>query len=289
MFKNLFGGGSRSGDDAGDHTVEDLIVLERYPEAEARLRSRLKEHPDDLHAHLKLGEVLAAMGQYPRAVDCYLHVADEYGRDGFYDRAIALLGTAKKFAPLDGNLADKHEGYRLAKAMEASRRLAIEGLKAGPSGTTAALIVERLWHHLAPSPLARNLPPEELRRLFRAMTLVRFDEGTVLARAGSEDERLFFLVDGVVRAGLPGRAKAEAIRDFGAGDVIGERALLERAPWPATYTAVETVRALVLDRAGLEQALVGNPDPRGFLTALRMQHNDKDVIKFLERLGRGAS
>lgn len=285
MFKNLFGGGSRPSEDSGDHSLEDLIVLERYPEAEARLRARLKAQPDDLHAHLKLGEVHAAMGQYPRAVDCYLHVADEYARDGFYDRAIALLGPARKFAPLDSNLADKQESYRLAKAMEASRRLAIEGLKAGSAGTTAALIVERLWHHLAPSPLARNLPPEELRRLFRAMTLEKYDEGTVLAEAGGENERLFFLVEGVVRAGLPGRGKAEAIRDFGAGDVLGERALLKRSPWPATYTVVEPARALVLNRGGLEQALVGNPDPRGFLTALRMQHNDKDVIKFLERLG----
>jgi hypothetical protein len=33
---------------------------------------------------------------------------------------------------------------------------------------------------------------------------------------------------------------------------------------------------------------VGNPDPRGFLTALRMQHNDKGVVRTVHEMSGGA-
>ncbi len=45
--------------------------------------------------------------------------------------------------------------------------------------------------------------------------------------------------------------------------------------------------ALKLTRAGLEQALTGNPDPRGFLETLREQHNDREVATSVRRLRGG--
>lgn len=288
VFKKLFKGEPDAPPDDAS-TIEDLIVLERYQEAVGRLKARLRRNPADLHGHLRLAEAYTGLEDHAKAVDEYVFVAEEYAQDGFYDRGIALLAKAKRLAPLDEELDLKIERLRLAKDSERSRRLALEGLRAASSGgTTAALVVQRSWHRFAPSPLVRNLTPELLKRLFSVAAVASLKEGDRLAEAGAEGDRLYFLLDGVVRARLPGaegdEGEGSALRDFGPGDVIGETVLLERRPWPATYDVETPGRALSLDREGLEKLLVGNPDPRGFLTALRMQHHDREVVRTVAKL-----
>jgi len=285
VFKKLFRGEREAPPDEAS-TIEDLIVLERYGEAVDRLKVRLRQSPDDLHGHLRLAEAYAGLKEYGKAVDEYVFVADEYAQDGFYDRGIALLAKAKRFAPLAEEIDQKIERLRLAKDSERSRNLAIEGLREGSTaGATAALVMERTWHKLAPSPLLRNLPPEVLKRLFGAMRMMVLKEGETVAAAGAGGDQLYFLLEGVVRARLPGaKGGGAVIRDFGAGDVIGETVLLERRTWPADYQVETPGRALVLGRNGLEALLVGNPDPRGFLTVLRMQHHDREVARAVAKL-----
>jgi CRP-like cAMP-binding protein len=117
------------------------------------------------------------------------------------------------------------------------------------------------------------------------MELVTLAKGALLAEAGSSEPRLYFILDGVVRARVPGQDGDRAtLRDFTSGDVIGESVLLERRPWPADYEVAEAGKALTLTREGLEKLLQGNPDPRGFLTALRGQHKDREVAKSLAQL-----
>ncbi|HEX6198948.1 MAG TPA: cyclic nucleotide-binding domain-containing protein [Thermoanaerobaculia bacterium] len=286
VFKKLFGGEREAAPDEAS-TIEDLIVLERYDEAVERLKARLKLQPNDLHGHLRLAEAYAGQKEYVKAVDEYVYVAEEYAQDGFYDRGIALLMKARRFAPLDGSLEEKIERLRVAKDSERSRSLVLEGLREGRTteGTTTALLVERLWHKVAPSPLVRNLPPEVLKRLVSVMELVTLSKDALLAEAGSSEPRLYFILDGVVRARVPGQDGDRAtLRDFTSGDVIGESVLLERRPWPARYEVAEAGKALALGREGLEKLLQGNPDPRGFLTALRGQHKDREVAKSLAQL-----
>jgi CRP-like cAMP-binding protein len=290
VLKKLFGGGDRktsATDEAS--TIEDLIVLERYDEAVDRLKARLKLNPDDLHGHLRLAEAYLGLEERGRALDEFVFVAEEYARDGFYDRGIALLGKAKRFAPADGTLDEKIELFRIAKASEHSRSLAVEGLREGRGGATAAIGLERLWHQVAGSALVRELQPEVLRRLFSVFDILTLEEKQVLARAGDTGERLFFLLEGVIRVIEPDEDvervdRVAGLRDFGPGDVIGESVLLEKKAWPATYVAIEECRVFALDREGLEKALQGNPDPRGFLTTLRMQHNDRQVGLILSQL-----
>jgi CRP-like cAMP-binding protein len=285
VFKRLFGGERDAPPDEAS-TIEDLIVLERYEEAVSRLKTRLREDPEDLHGHLRLAEAYTGLRDYASALVEYVFVAEEYAQDGFYDRGLALLNRAKRFAPGDRELDEKIEMLRLAKDSERSRTLALEGLREGrASGATAALWVERLWHKVAPSRLVRDLSPELLKRLFLVLELVNLDQDARIDETGSGEGRLLFLLDGVVRARLPGKqGDGATLRDFGPGDVIGESVLLERRPWPAEYVVAEPGKALTLSREGLEKALLGNPDPRGFLTALRAQHNDREVAASLQKL-----
>src|SRR6185295_4430118 len=275
-----------------DYTIDDLIVLERYEEAERRLLARLKDNPNDLHSHLKLAEVYTELRRFEKAVDEYVYVAEEYAQDGFHDKGIALLSKAMKFAPLDPSLRFKVEKLQREKSMEHVRSLALEGLRqaGGTQAGTSALELKRLWHNLATSTMVQGLAGtgEQLKRLFAAMQLVRFEPGAVLVREGSRDAFLLLIVIGVVDAAAEAGGRVMTLRSFTSGDIVGEGVLLERGAWPADYRAAESVTALKLTREGLEKCLVGNSDPRGFLETLRGQHNDRDVLATVRRLRTGS-
>ncbi len=284
-LKGWFGGNKQA---QQEYTVDDLIVLERYEEAGERLRAKLKTSPQDLHSHLKLAEVYAQLRQYDKAIDEFGFVADEYAGDGFYDKGIALLSKAAKLAPLDPSLRARMDRLQREKALEHTRTLAIEGLRqaGGQQAGSSALELGRLWHNLAESSLVQHLPGEQLKRLFSTMKILRLNEvGARVAEEGSTESFLLLLVRGTVEAEIAAtEGKPTSVRSFSSGDIVGEGALLERTPWPADYRVSEPVMALQLTREGLEQSLVGNPDPRGFLEALREQHNDRTVASIVRRL-----
>ena len=290
MAINWFRGGRRQREPQ-EHTIDDLIVLERYDEAGERLRARLKDNPNDLHSHLKLAEVYTQLQQAEKAIDEYVYAAEEYAQDGFHDKGIALLAKAIKLAPLDPSLRFKAEKLQRGKSMEQVRTLALEGLQqaGGLQGGTTALELKRLWHHLARTAMVQKLPGESLKRLFAAMELLHLEADVPVVHEGSPDAFLLLIVQGVIEASVKAGERATPVRGFSGGDVIGEGTLLERVPWQADYRTAEPVIALKLIRQGLESCLAGNPDPRGFLETLREQHNDRDVAATVQRLRTGTS
>lgn len=271
-------------------SIEDLIVLERYDEAGARLKEELRDRPDDLHAHLKLAEVYTGLGRGADAADQFLFVAEEHARDGFYDKGIALLSKAIKLNPGEENLRHKLYALERAKGLDHKRQAALEGLRQsrhqGAGTGTQVLQMQRAWTDLAGAPLVARLSPDGLRRLFAAGELVRWPAGEVVARRGeTEPATLLVVVGGGIEATI-GRAGGgeTSLRTFGAGDVLGEGVMFSRASWPATYRVGEPAAALRLDRAGLEHSLAGNPDPVGYLACLRGDGNDADVLRMVAKL-----
>jgi hypothetical protein len=284
----------QAGDKSGqpEYTIDDLIVLERYEEAAERLREKLKGHAEDLHSHLKLAEVYAQLGQLDRSIDEFGYVADEYAQDGFYDKGIALLSKASKLAPLNASLRTRIETLQSEKSLEHVRSLAIEGLRqaGGEEAGTSALELQRLWHNLAGTAIVQRLPGEQVKRLFSLMRLQRVPVDGVVATEASQDAALLLIVRGVVTASIvDGNGRPAMVRNFTAGDIIGESALFERGAWPATYRVTEAATILKLDRDGLEKSMIGNSDPRAFLELLREQRNDRDVANTARQIrGTGA-
>jgi tetratricopeptide (TPR) repeat protein len=296
-LKSWFGGRGKSPEQT--HTIDDLIVLERYQEAADRLLAKLKTNPQDLHSHLKLAEVYTHLQQIGKAVDEYAFVADEYAQDGFYDKGIALLSRASKLAPHDASLRERIEAQQREKSLDHVRILAIEGLRQAGSHLdgTSALDLQRLWHNLAASSLVQSLPGEQLKRLFAAMQLHHVEAQKLLAREGSDEPFVLLVARGLIEAtanistdgaaagaSASAAGTARAVRSFGPGDILGEAALLERGRWPADYWVREPASVLRLTREGLETCLIGNSDPRGFLEILRGQHNDRDVAATVQSL-----
>ncbi|HVR97743.1 MAG TPA: cyclic nucleotide-binding domain-containing protein [Thermoanaerobaculia bacterium] len=281
------GGGGDKQQSQQEYTIDDLIVLEKYEEAEERLRAKLKLNPQDLHSHLKLAEVYAQLRRFDKAAEEFGYVADEYAQDGFYDKGIALLSKAQKLAPLDQSLRFRIERIQREKGMEHVRATAIEGLRqaGGTQAGTSALELKRLWHHLASGTLVQHLSGDQLKRLFSAMQLIPLKAQETLAEEEGKDAFLMLIVHGVIEATVTGQAgRPLIVRTFTSGDILGESVLLERGAWPATYRVSEPGSGLQLTREGLEKTLVGNPDPRGFLEALREQHNDRDIATAIRRL-----
>jgi hypothetical protein len=293
VLKRLFKPGKGGARDApaGDDelTIEDLIVLERYDEAEGRLKLALKQAPDDLHHHLKLADVYTALGRREAAADEYVFVADEYGRDGFYDKGIALLNRALKMTPGEERLRRKHYALEVAKGLEYKREAATDGIRGsrfedGRSGTKS-LFVQRQWHHLAPAPLMQRLTADQIRRLFAAVEMVRMPAGTVVAERGSQEAFLLVIVSGIVEAVLlRDDGKETSLRLFTTGDVLGEAATFGRGAWPADFRVSEEATVLKLDRAGVQHAITGNPDPKGFLDNLRLDGNDRQIAEMVAKL-----
>ena len=272
-------------------TIEDLVTLERYDEAHDKLKARLKAVPKDLHAHLRLAEVHLALKDTQRALDEYVFVADSHADDGFFDKAIAVLGKAIRLAPGDEMLPKRIEKYRRLKGLEKRRQLAVEGLLANKTtrAQTAGnrkLEVELLWNKIAKSHLVGKLSAVNLKKLFSVMEMRRVRPDTVLAEGGSSVPVMFLVVDGVVEATALVNGRPTNIRSFSTGDLLGESVLLERKPWPATYAVSEEATLFQLDREGLEEVMVGNEDPVAFLSVMRQQQNDRNVSANIQKLSR---
>lgn len=91
-------------------------------------------------------------------------------------------------------------------------------------------------------PLFAGCSKGELRRLSSIADEIDLREGTVLTREGKTAHEFFVIIDGAVRVTKEGKKLA----DLGAGDWLGEIALLAKTPRTATATATSAVRALVI-------------------------------------------
>jgi hypothetical protein len=286
-MKKFFG--RKEGSAEQQYTVDDLIVLERYADAEARINEELKFKRDDLNLHLKLADVYVGLRNVAKAVDEYVWVADRYASDGFHDRGIAVLTKARKLNPMDDTLPPKIERLENARKLEHSRSGALEGflggLHAKEGGGTAVMEFQTIWRQLAKTRILRELTTDQLKLLFQGVVGNYLNPGQTVMERGSRDEALFIIVGGDVVATVSDTSGVTTeIRTFGSGQIFGEGSLLEHRPWPATYKAKTKATLLKMTPAGLQVCLTGNPDPRGFLDVLRREQNDREVGQLVGRL-----
>ena len=117
-----------------------------------------------------------------------------------------------------------------------------------------------MWRDLSDCPLIERLEEDRLRRLFESLALVEVPAGQILAEKGERMEKMFVIAEGMVEAlaVLP-NGKETAIRGFGPGQMIGDRALLEHQPWPTVYRAGDACFVLELDSAGAGAGAPGRP------------------------------
>lgn len=261
-------------------SVEDLITLERYEEAATRLREQVDRRKHDPRLRQRLADVLVKTGQRAEAVELYLGVADSYAREGFYEKAGALLASVNRRFPGVEPVESRLRRLERERRLDKLRRNVTAAVP-----MSEALRIEQLWKNIIEGQLVERLSEKQIVRVLTSLAMREFSEGSRMAAAGERRDELWWIVEGEVSARFQrGEGSETELRAFGPGAVVGERALLEREVWPANYVAAKKTVVLQLTRKKLEDLLKGEEDPRGFLDALRADRHDQDVAEMVTKI-----
>ena len=109
---------------------------------------------------------------------------------------------------------------------------------------------------LKKAPLFQGLSKKELTELARHSEDLEVPEGYVLTREGDTGQEFFVLVEGKAEVSVKGKSLGER----GAGEFLGEIALLEDTKRTATVTATTPLRLFVLTRQDFRRLVDQNPD-----------------------------
>lgn len=115
---------------------------------------------------------------------------------------------------------------------------------------------------LARVELFENLDKKELRLLAKTCTERQFPAGAVLMQEGEAGAGLFILIEGKVHI-TQSAGQGQPPRDLatlGAGEVVGEMALLDDLPRSATVTAIDPSRCLLVPVWDFRATLRESPD-----------------------------
>jgi CRP/FNR family transcriptional regulator, cyclic AMP receptor protein len=104
------------------------------------------------------------------------------------------------------------------------------------------------------APLFEGLSKKELAQLARVSEDMEIPEGTTLTKEGDIGHEFFVIVDGETQV----KRKGRSLGTRGAGDFIGEIALLEQVPRTATVTAKTDLRVFVLTSKDFRHLLEEN-------------------------------
>ena len=120
-----------------------------------------------------------------------------------------------------------------------------------PSGGAGPVDGAALRRH----PLFEGLGEDDLARLLGLASVRAVDAGDVLMRQGDAGDTMYLLLDGELEVSQRDAAGERRIATRAAGEVIGEMAVLERAPRSATVRALRPSRLLVIDQAAFATLL----------------------------------
>ena len=104
-------------------------------------------------------------------------------------------------------------------------------------------------------PLFARCSKKELRLIANLADQVEWPEGKTVIKEGRPGSEFFILIDGTASVSQGGGK----VRDLGAGEWVGEIALVANVPRTATVVTLSPVRALVLTRGGFSQLIEDSP------------------------------
>ena len=132
-------------------------------------------------------------------------------------------------------------------------------------------------------PPFRGLNAGAIRELAMRSTLRVFERGEVLWHAGSEPRGFFVILEGVVRVVRSVQGRQHVVHVETAGGTLGDVALFEGKPYPATAIAISRATCLAITRDGLLAAVREDPELALVLLA-RLAGRVRHVIGRLDGL-----
>lgn len=123
-------------------------------------------------------------------------------------------------------------------------------------------------------PLFGRCSAKDLRRIAAIADEVQLAEGTKLTRQGERGREFFVILEGTVEVRQNGRKLATE----GAGEFIGEIALVTDLPRTATVTATSPVDALVITARDFRSLLRDSPDIQGKVATVVAERLAADLL-----------
>jgi Cyclic nucleotide-binding domain len=261
-------------------SVDALIARKKYAQAVELLRAEFQRGSRDPRLRLQLADVLALAGKGRDAVPILLGLADEFAMEGFAAKAISVLKKVQKIDPTRSGV-DVKLARLIKEKQRATPAAAAGGLEIGAEeisldiGVTSTPSEEPVARPEATPAEPPDLDPPGLAELERAASgLGNAEEGEAEAGAGSLNDELLGVIEGVLREG--GAAAAAAPRpaavpdsplfsDFSPDElvaVIQGLRLLSFEPGDILITEGEAGDSLFVLTEGVVKAFVRNPAGR---------------------------
>ena len=263
------------------------------------LEAHFGESRWDPRMRLRLADVLLKAGKQQEAIPILVGLADELAREGFADKAVAIL---KKIEQVQRRNVEVVNLAPLIRAQEPSaRRPRAARARAAPEGARSRPVTDEKFHGwlldlvrdtvtrpqaptatlaaeapalkaygpgLLANPLFEDFTEEELVAFIRGLKLLTFEPGDVIITEGEAGQSVFILTTGRVKVFVRGPGRASVL--LGAlteGSFFGEISTLSGRPRTATITAAAPCEILELDRAGLDAVSAAHPRVRDVLEA----------------------
>jgi Cyclic nucleotide-binding domain len=277
--------------------VHGLIARGKYIKALEVLENQLVSDPSSVHLRQAVADAMVLAGRKEDAVQILLRLSDDFARDGFAAKAIAILKKIDRFAPGRPDVykqlaADLPQFDKKSQDLDAWSQQ-VEGHKrvvvplSVPDPEERIVVDDYLGREVESSrqvilsgsdgpanpaprtlttPLFESFSSEELFLLLGMMRLVTYEPGDVVMAEGSWDEGLFILTSGRVKAFVrDAMGNLGKVRELTEGDFFGEISFLKSKPRTATITAASRCEILILDDATLLQICNAHPHAREVL------------------------
>jgi CRP-like cAMP-binding protein len=264
------------------------------------LESHFGESRWDPRMRLRLADVLLKAGKDQDAIAILIGLADELAREGFADKAVAILKKIEQVQRRNVEVVNLAPLLRAeaAPAPEAPRRVEAS---AAPTARPRAVTDDRFHGWLvdlvrdsvsrlqaaetpaAPvdgptlrayrpgllaNPLFEDFSEEELLAFIHGLKLLTFEPGDVIITEGEPGQSVFILTTGRVKVFVRGPDhRSVPLGALGEGSFFGEISTLSGRPRSATITAAAACEILELDRASLDAISAAHPRVRSVLEA----------------------
>ncbi|PYQ43303.1 MAG: hypothetical protein DMF77_10330 [Acidobacteria bacterium] len=264
------------------------------------LESHFGESRWDPRMRLRLADVLLKAGKDQDAIAILIGLADELAREGFADKAVAILKKIEQvqrrnvevvnLAPLLRAEAapdpetprpvpapaaptarpravtdDRFHGWLVDLVRDSVSRVQAAETPAAPAEGPA---LRAYRPGLLANPLFEDFSEEELLAFIHGLKLLTFEPGAVIITEGEPGQSVFILTTGRVKVFVRGPDRRSVpVGALGEGSFFGEISTLSGRPRSATVTAAAACEILELDRASLDAISASHPRVRSVLEA----------------------
>lgn len=276
-------------------TLSDLIARKKYPEAMAFVKGQLKKAPGDTSLRIQLADILVLLGKVDDATLALESVADDFAKEGYAAKAIAVLKKIQKLDPRRKDLEEKIVDLFKTSAPVRSSQPAAPAVQFGmdegealeisfgePAAETVApeppiaidvadespaiAVEEEPSPKRRISPLFDDFAEDELVEVVRGLELLTYEPGDIVFTEGEKGDSLYVLTSGTAKAFIKNKQGGNTqVRQLNEGDFFGEISILTGKPRTATITAAGRCELLRLDRAKLDAITKKRPHVRQVL------------------------